>query len=962
MKKSIRLLLCAVILALTPLLCVLTLNTTASAATDEVPAIVDLEGQGTKADPYLIQDYEDLCIFRDYVNSGISFAGQYIKQCANIDMAGKSWKPIGAQRVAFEGIYDGAGHYVENLLVEDREYVVDYNGFFGTLGGVVANLGIESGTIYGDFCGSIASECMGTNAAILNCYSKADVYGTRAGGIVDRFNGNDVVCCWFDGTTNGTTDNATDGLISYGGDVKVYHTYTTYDHMVTAEDVHSPTSEKLSKNQLYSEWFASHLSLAVGMAQYLFGVRHDVQLLQWELDANNAVVFSDSTGCFALFGFLNYYFLPLLLVLIMLAYVLAFKKAGKENLWSRYHQHIEAIALISIILAVFVDTAFIKKGLGVLNPGNALFTLLIHILAVWFSALVIRHKRFRFKTEWIPLVIAISVISILELFQFDLIPKYDAGIYYGSLYKAVDLFQVDLLTYIGAFACWKWIHGLVLLIGPLEFLMHGQIIGVYMANMVINAVTMCCMYGILRRLSHRITPVLATLGSLILILCPYQLGLFTYLSMDPHAALFAAWLLYAYLCKNTLLVSFCGYLLCFNKISGMVFYVFFLLTMGVFEVLETEGKNLFRKILNWWRWKKVLLWVFPAVAFLATMVLGDHLTIQVFYGTYTGAGYGFKTLQQLMITLMQSFVYGFRWLFVLVILAAFVMLCFRYKQVQDVTTRKGIAILVATFLGCAAVVLVLCMYQSDADCPRYTELMNIFFAVAFPVAVVSLTSNKTVQHILVSAMALLLLVQTYWTIDPAILLTTESVDTGKKQIYKLCPPGDTRPGMTIGADYGPGHIVVCDLFTYNLEHSYYDSLIDEILTQVQPDEDTCFYQLDVMWYESHIYGNKYKIYWNTRTNNRTYDANDPDSIYLGSQSFDDNDPDSMYSINHWDVFTENILSGAWSFPDNFYLLVPARIDSTAARAELESRGYEMFEEIYAENIYGAMYAYGFSLQ
>ena len=929
-------------MVLTVLICV-QLGVSVQAATNKQSVTIELEGRGTRKSPFLIQNYEDLSNFRDCVNSGISFAGQYVKQCSNIDMANRKWTPIGIRGKAFEGVYDGGGHYVENLVVLPRKGEVNYNGFFGALGGVVVNFGIESGRIYGDYCGSIASEGVGTHAAILNCYSKAKVYGNRAGGIVDRFNGNYVACCWFDGTTNGQAS----ALISSGGNVKVYHTYTTYPHSFAPGDVLTPTSGHVTEEQLYSDWFIRHLNLSVGMTQYLFANRYGVQLMQWELDANDNVAFSDNTGYLVFFGFINYYLLPLVLAVIMLAYAIAFKKAGKDKVWDRYRRDIKAIAIISLIVAVFVDTAFIKKGLQVLNPGNGLFAVLIHILAIWFGAIAVKHKKVRFKAEWIPLTIAIAVVSVLELLQFDLIPKYDAGIYYGSLVKAVDLFQVDFLTYIGAFACWKWIHGLVLLIGPLEFLLHGQMIGVYIANMVINAVTMCCMYGVFRRISPRITPLLATLGSLILILCPYQLGLFTYLAMDPHAALFAAWLLYAYLRKNTIMVSFCGYLLCFNKVSGMVFYVFFLLTMGVFETFETEGKSLLRKILNWWQWKKVLLWIFPAVAFLMTMILGDDLTIQAFYGSYTGAGRGFKNAHEIMNTFFQSFVYGFRWLFVLGILAALVMLLLGYRKWFCAVNRKGGQIIVGTFVGCGSVVLLLCLYQGDADCPRYTELMNIFFALTVPAVIRVLAKKECWRHLLAGTIALLLLVQTYWTIDPAIVFTSESIDTGKKQIYRLVPPGDTRPGMNLGKDYGPGYEIVCDLHTYNLEHSYYDSLLDDILTEIQPDEDTCFYQLDVMWYETHMNGNKYDIYWNTRTNNRTYDGNDPDSIFLKER---------------YDVFTADICAGHWDFPDTFYLLVPARVDSTAARQEIESRGYAQIEEIYAENIYGAMYAYGFTLQ
>ena len=940
MKKISRSLLRVFIFALS-LVMTLSLCVNVQAATVEPDVDLVLEGCGTKDEPFLIRNYEDLCAFRDYVNSGITFAGQYIKQCDNIDMLGENWTPIGFEDTAFYGVYDGGGHYVENLAVFFQETEINYNGFFGTLGGTVVNFGIETGLIQGDFCGSIASRSVGKKAAILNCYSKATVMGIRAGGLADNFAGNVVACSWFDGDTVGETTAA----VSHGGDVKVYHIYTTDDHAIVTSDVNSPTSGRLTKAQLNTDWFLNNLNLSAGLTRYLFATNYSADLMQWEIGADGKLTYSENTGYLTLFGFLNSYFLPLVLALVLLAYVCAFAKAGKARFWFKHKQDIIAIAIISVIVAVFVDTAMISKGLAYLTLGNGMFMVLIHVMAIFFGTIALKNLDLKFKKEWIPLVVAILLISILELLQFDLIPKYDAGIYYGSLVQGVDLFRIDFLTYIGAFVCWKWIHGLVLLIGPLEFLMHGQMIGVYIANMAINAVTMMCMYGVLRRISPKMTPLLATFGSLAIILCPYQLGLFTYLSMDPHAALFAVWLLYAYLNNSAIMVSFCGYLLSFNKISGMVFYVFFLLTMGVFEALETEGKNLFRKILNWWSWKKVLLWIFPAVAFLATMVLGDDLTIQVFYGAYTGAGRGFKNLHEIMNTLTQSFIYGFRWLFTLGVLVALIALCFQRRKMRHIATRQGIEVLVASFAGCLGVVLILCLYQGDADCPRYTELMNVFFAVSFPVVIRVLFKRRLTQCLAAGCMVLLLLIQTYWTIDPVILLTSESIDTGKKPIYKLALSGDTRPGMNIGKDYGPGYVVVCDLFAYNLEHSYYDSLIDDVLTQIQPDENTQFLQLDIMWYETHIYGNKYRIYWNTRTNSRTYDANDPDSIFLGKQL---------------DVFTKDICAGNFAAEDTFYLLVPARVDPTDAKQGIELKGYTLFDEIYAENPYGAMYAFGYT--
>lgn len=148
-------------------------------------------GNGTYEDPYLIESAEQLVTFSRMVNEGRTFENNYIRQIADIDLGEiDNWQPIGkfGGDTAFLGIYDGAGHVIKNLKVEETEE--DYNlGLFGQLGGKVYNLGLEGGEITGSCCGVIASHTFGGNAAIINCYSDVDVIAYRAGGIADNFCG-----------------------------------------------------------------------------------------------------------------------------------------------------------------------------------------------------------------------------------------------------------------------------------------------------------------------------------------------------------------------------------------------------------------------------------------------------------------------------------------------------------------------------------------------------------------------------------------------------------------------------------------------------------------------------------------------------------------------------------------------------------------------------------------------------
>ena len=97
---------------------------------------------------YEIGTVEQLKLFRDAVNEGNSFAKATVKLTADIDLENEEWTPIGTQANAFAGIFDGGGHTVSNLYINQpsRSDV----GFFGyTRDGEIRNLTIENADVTG---------------------------------------------------------------------------------------------------------------------------------------------------------------------------------------------------------------------------------------------------------------------------------------------------------------------------------------------------------------------------------------------------------------------------------------------------------------------------------------------------------------------------------------------------------------------------------------------------------------------------------------------------------------------------------------------------------------------------------------------------------------------------------------------------------------------------------------------
>lgn len=102
--------------------------------------------------------------------------------------SGQEWTPIGKLTNRFKGVFDGNGHELKNLYIQEN---LDYLGLFGVIGSeaTVKNLAIVSGGIWGrNQIGNFA----GLNAGkLIHCYNMSEIVtgGENVGGLVGRNDG-----------------------------------------------------------------------------------------------------------------------------------------------------------------------------------------------------------------------------------------------------------------------------------------------------------------------------------------------------------------------------------------------------------------------------------------------------------------------------------------------------------------------------------------------------------------------------------------------------------------------------------------------------------------------------------------------------------------------------------------------------------------------------------------------------
>ena len=178
---------------------------------------------------YTINKCSELAWLANQVNTGNTFIGYTFNVADDLDLNNYNWTPIGNATYSFQGTFNGQGHKIYNLSVNNS---TGYAGLFGNAGNSasISNTSIQSGTITssGNYAGSLVGNLSG-NPTINNCNSNASVStsGNQYTGGLIGYSSNGFTCtncfatgnvvCNGSGTTGGfigAIDNNTTSIVA----------------------------------------------------------------------------------------------------------------------------------------------------------------------------------------------------------------------------------------------------------------------------------------------------------------------------------------------------------------------------------------------------------------------------------------------------------------------------------------------------------------------------------------------------------------------------------------------------------------------------------------------------------------------------------------------------------------------------------------------------------------------------
>ena len=192
-----------------------------------MPAAVTLQGKGTATEPYLISTADDLCAFRDEVNSGANKSTSTL--CAKLVKSitlDEDWTPIGkatsaySSYVAYGGTFDGDGHTISGLKIDST---AQCQALFGYVkGGTIKNLTVVGSVTSSDqYTAGIVA--YGNPVTVKNCTNNVSVTATKkgyaAGVVAYAYANSEVMDCTNNGAIIGCGDYV-GGIVGAGSSIK----------------------------------------------------------------------------------------------------------------------------------------------------------------------------------------------------------------------------------------------------------------------------------------------------------------------------------------------------------------------------------------------------------------------------------------------------------------------------------------------------------------------------------------------------------------------------------------------------------------------------------------------------------------------------------------------------------------------------------------------------------------------
>ncbi|MDE7310447.1 MAG: hypothetical protein K2N87_02320 [Eubacterium sp.] len=463
-----------------------------------------------------------------------------------------------------------------------------------------------------------------------------------------------------------------------------------------------------------------------------------------------------------------------------------------------FFQNVETWKQIWIILmavSVFNLNAFvspavvIRKTLPVMLPclilwmvTGALAYYLYHTVK-WKEAAAFIQKKVIQEKE---ISIVLLICAVLRIFMMDSMPKWDAGEYYYSLGNACRNYAFTFESFFNEFRlCTHSNLGFSFIMAIAEFLAPRNPKGVYVWNLILTLCALYCLYILIHTYWLKNTKICAASVTLAVSATPIFLGTFAYVNVDYVLALFFIFVMYFEYKKQYVLMAFCTLIMSQTKETGIVVAAGYFGIKICMDFLKERGCMLHRVSVcfqNIYLW--IAMWA-AAVYGCLIIKIGGFTNWQknidegktAMQWSNTGINcFGFQP-DYIVYKLKQFFVLNFAWVFVFFIVISFAVILVRWFRCRKKITWYHIVAMAGTM---AALVLFGIIYITYT-LPRYNILFALLLSVIAFYSMYEAVNgwlNEKAYVAVTCLLAMLMCVQSFWSIDPLSEKIFQEVEIG----------------------------------------------------------------------------------------------------------------------------------------------------------------------------------------
>ncbi len=612
-----------------------------------------------------------------------------------------------------------------------------------------------------------------------------------------------------------------------------------------------------------------------------------------------------------------------ILILGILLLFLSLLIPGKSKLRKIYKSNTGELFILSSLWMLYFILLMVFRPSFI--PFNDRICLLLFMLLefIWIMLTAniiidIRSKSLSFISKHIKnnleIIVVLALILFIGIIHMNIVPMYDSNLYYGQFIKGLQGLSFGFQSFFDAFTVWgKQYQPIAPLLLLGENISAGTARGIYIVNILLLMGAVICVYRIAVEDFKNITKCQSAILGLIFGCSPFVMSGVVYLTPDFYCAIFFAYMVYFYKKKWIWLFSYAALSFICMKRNMVVTYIIFLI------IAELNSKKL-----SWSRIKQIIaerplfLYILPMELMFFFFSFGRKSTESMVQGQNT-------LLQKSVNRFFQAFVFGYKWLCILLFVIALTIMIKKYG-IKAMSEKKERYILeLAIVISSLAQFVIYQIFSARLTlCSRYYAQNALMYTILIAFVLNNRFLWKRVRTLLGVLVATLYIIQLDIVIDPSMIVFADSIEFCDGRIYL----STTRyKNETIG---------IGDNMSYNFDYTLWNDIFLEMLSDYKWEGDIRLYaSVD----DAHLlgcddfrygitYNELYNVYWDSNKNRITYIDDGMGCHKISITSLMD-----KFTLEQKDELCDQ---------DVIYLIIPDNMDDTMKK-EICKLGYKDVE-------------------